>query len=348
MLNIFFFKIPERRGTMGSHKKIKRYRLRIVLIILLFIVSALSFNYAIEVIETQRDHQKTTLRERDFDEIWDFLLTWNSVTLQDSENLATIIENTIIEKYDLDELEKRLDSGDDEELVNTLNDVVSSYNFSSLIKNNRNSVIILEGSDRILVDHMVDLSNTDKTTPHNSFTDYEELSINPKSYITARRQILNQTSTNPIMLEVHDYGKVDDHMLIDSCTYENLKRVYMEEGILGLHNYQFLCPTYITKDGDIFGNSDTDHGNPINNHKFTVIVTFNIYDQLVKMRPEIGDNDYYDHLDFGFESIELAVYFASIVTFVVFFIIAVIYLRNYNDAIIEYLGEEALENIESE
>lgn len=333
---------------MGNHKKIKRYRLRIVLIILLFIVSALSFNYAIEVIETQRAHQETSLRERDFDEIWDFLLTWNNVTLQDSQNLATIIENTIIEEYDLNELEALVDSGNDKELVNTINDVVSSYNFSSLIKNNRNSVIILEGSDRILVDHMIDLSNTDKDFDHNSFTDYESLSINPESYKTARRQILNQTYTNPIMLEVHDYGKIDDHILIDSCTYENLKKVYMEEGILGLHNYQFLCPTYITKDGDIFGNSDTDHGNPTNNHKFTVIVTFNIYDQLVKMRPEIGDTEYYNHLDFGFDSIQLAVYFASIVTFVVFFIVAVIYLRNYNDAIIEYLGEEALEDIESE
>lgn len=41
--------------------------------------------------------------------------------------------------------------------------------------------------------------------------------------------------------------------MITEMTYEQLKSVYVKEGITGLRNYQFLVPIYITDTGDIFG-----------------------------------------------------------------------------------------------
>lgn len=333
---------------MKSKKKIKRYKHLVLLLVLLYIISIALFEYLINVVETQCTHQETSLRERDFDIIWDYLITCNKVGLQDSQNLARIVEETVTEKYDLDELETKLNNGDISEFISTLDKAVSGFNSSSLVKNNRNSVIILEGSDKILVDRMVDTSKVNTDTKHTKFSDYYDISMNQKAYVTARRQLLNQTSTVPIMLEVYDYGEVENHILVDSCSYDNLKKVYMAEGIMGLHNYQFLCPSYITKDGDIFGNTDLEQGNPKDNHKFTVICTFNLYDQLIQMRPEFGDNEYFEHLDFGFTSILAAVYLASIVTFIILLLVTILCLKNYNDAVIEYLGEKALLEFESD
>lgn len=333
---------------MATQKKIKRYRHRAITMFLLFVISAFVFEYAILEIQSQREHQQESLQERNFDVIWDFLMVCNKIGYQDSKKLAETMENTIKEEYDLDELEEKLNNGDSKEFVSTLNGIVSDFESSSLVKNNRNSVIILEGSDKILVDRMIDVSKIDTTKSHTKFSDYYDLSINPNLFTTAKRQVLNQTSTTPIMLEVHDYGQVKNHMLIESSSYENLKKVYMKEGVLGLHNYQFLCPSYITKDGDIFGNVDIDQGNPKENHKFTVICTFNLYDQLIQMRPDFGDSEYYDHLDFGFDRILSSVYLAAFVAFLVFFIIIVFYVKAYNDAVIEYLGERALEESESD
>lgn len=328
---------------MVAQRKYKSYKSRIFIIVLLFVISVLSFEYVINLIGNEEKQQEVALKERDFDVIWDFLQSCIEVGNSDAHKLAEDIESAIKNEYGLDNLETDLDSDNREEFLDLLEKVIDNYDSSSLVKNNRNSCIILEGYDTILVDKMVDLSKIDATQDHSNFSDYRDLSINKKLFDTSQRLLMNQTSTSPIMLEVHDYGEIENHILIDSCSYENLKKVYMSEGILGLHNYQFLVPVYITKNGDIFGNPDFKGGNVTNNHKFIVIVTFNLYDNVIKMRPDFEESKYYDNLDFGYNSILSAAYMSFSITCIVFFIVTLFYIKNYNDAIIEYLGEKALE-----
>lgn len=331
---------------MVAQKKYKSYKSRILIIILLFVISVLSFEYVIQMINTEKKHQEVALKERDFDVIWDFLSSCIAVGESDAQHLAEDLETTIKEEYGLDRLEDDLNNGNREEFINLLDKIVDEYDSSSLVENNRNSCIILEGFDNILVDRMVDLSKIDTSITHTKFSDYGDISINKKLFETANRLLMNRTSTSPIMLEVHDYGDIENHILVDSCSYDNLKKVYMNEGIMGLHNYQFLVPVYITETGDIFGNPDLREGNPVNNHKFIVIVTFNLYDNLINMRPDFEQSEYYDELEFGYDSILTAAYMSFSITCIVFFIVTLYYIKNYNDAIIEYLGEKELEKEE--
>lgn len=333
---------------MVAQKKYKSYKSRILIIILLFVISVLSFEYVIKMIETEKTHQEVALKERDFDVIWDFLNSCIAVGESDAQHLAEDIETAIKEEYGLDKLEADLNNNDREAFLDLLDKVVEDYDSSSLVENNRNSCIILEGFDNILVDRMVDISKVDLSEDHSKFSDYRDLSINPKLFDTAKRLIMNRTSTSPIMMEVHDYGEVENHILVDSCSYDNLKKVYMSEGVMGLHNYQFLVPAYITENGDIFGNPDLREGNAVNNHKFVVIVTFNLYDNLIKMRPDFEQSEYYDELEFGYDTILTAAYMSFCITCIVFFIVTLFYIKNYNDAIIEYLGEQVLEDRERE
>lgn len=331
---------------MAAQKKYKSYKSRILIIILLFVISVISFEYVIQQIQTERIHQEVALKERDFDVIWDFLNSCISVGESDAQHLAEDLEIAVKEEYGIDRLKNDLNAGEKSDFIDLIDHIVDNYDSSSLVENNRNSCIILEGYDTILVDRMVDLSKIDSNIQHTKFSDYGDISINKKLFETSQRLLMNKTLTSPIMLEIHDYANIENHILVDSCSYDNLKKVYMTEGLLGLHNYQFLIPVYITRTGDIFGNPDFREGNPVSNHKFIVIVTFNLYDNLINMRPDFEQSAYYDELDFGYDSILTAAYMSFIITCIVFLIVTLFYIKNYNDAIIEYLGERVLDDNE--
>lgn len=328
----------------AEKKKYKSYKYRILIIGLLFVISILSYEYLIKQIKTEVVHQENSLKDRDFDIIWDFLNSCIAVSNTDAQELAKKIETNIKDQFNLTDLEKDLDEGNREELVDLVDNTIDSFVTSSPVKNNRNSCIVLESYDTIISDRMVDLSKVDTSKRHTTFSDYEETAYNKKLFATAERQLKNHTSTTPIAVEIYDYEENPKHILINSCTYEKLRNVYKIEGINGLRNYQFLVPAYITRDGDIFGNLDLKEGNPNDNaHKFVVIITFNLYDQLIQMRPDIDDEAYYEQTAYAYESILSTVYLVASVTCIVFFIICIFYAKGYNDAIVDYLGRKALE-----
>lgn len=330
---------------MGAEKKkYKSYKYRLLIIGLLFVISILSYEYLIKQIKTEVTHQESNLRDRDFDVIWDFLNSCISVSNTDAQELAKKIETNIKNQFNLTDLEKDLDEGNREELVDLVDNTIDEFVTSSPVKNNRNSCIVLESYDKIIADRMVDLSKVDGSKRHTTFSDYKDIAYNKKLFATAERQLKNHTSTTPIAVEIYDYEENPMHILIDSCTYEKLRNVYRKEGVNGLRNYQFLVPAYITRDGDIFGNLDLKEGNPNDNsHKFVVIITFNLYDQLIQMRPNFEQSSYYEEFTYAYNNILAAVYLTACITCIVFFIVCIFYAKGYNDAIIEYLGQKSLE-----
>lgn len=329
---------------MADKKVYKSYKYKILVIMLLFAISILTFEYAIKQVKSEEQKQITALKDRDFDVIWDYLNSCIDVAESDAQNLAINIESSIKSKFDLDKLEDDLNNGHREELVDLIDNCIDDYQLSSTVKNNRNSCIVLEGYDRIIADRTIDLSRVDKKFHHTNFSDYEKIAYNVPLLLTAERQIKNHTATTPIAIEIYNYiENPDTHTKINACTYENLKKVYETEGIEGLRNYQFLAPAYITRNGDIFGNLDLKEGNQNDNHKFIVLVTFNLYDQIIKMRPDFEQNSYYKNINMGYDNILAAIYMAAVITCIVFLIISVFYVKSYNDAIIEYLGQKSFE-----
>jgi hypothetical protein len=60
-----------------------------------------------------------------------------------------------------------------------------------------------------------------------------------------------------------------------------LKNLYNRNGYNAFKNYNVLVPSYITKDGDIFGVPDVnDHGIKNDNNKIIIVQEFNIYDSI--------------------------------------------------------------------
>lgn len=328
---------------MVAKKTYKSYKYKIFVIALLFAISVLTYEYVINQVKAEEEKQITALKDRDFDVIWDYLNSCVDVAELDAQNLATSIESHIKENFDLDKLESDLNKGDRSALVDLVDNCIDEYQLSSTVKNNRNSCIVLEGYDRIIADRTLDLSRVDKNFHHMKFSDYEKIAYNVPLLLTAERQIKNHTTTNPIAIEIYNYIDNPDHEKINSCTYDKLKKVYEKEGVEGLRNYQFLAPAYITRNGDIFGNLDLKEGNQNDNHKFIVLVTFNLYDQLIQMRPDFEQNSFYKNIAIGYDNILTAIYMSAVITCIVFLIISIFYVKSYNDAIIEYLGQKSFE-----
>lgn len=69
------------------------------------------------------------------------------------------------------------------------------------------------------------------------------------------------------------------HRLITTSSLEELKKVYMKEGLVGLSGYIMLNPYYIADTGDIFNVPDFDiNGLRSKNHKLIVMSYISIYD----------------------------------------------------------------------
>lgn len=82
-----------------------------------------------------------------------------------------------------------------------------------------------------------------------------------------------------------EYLPSDDpnHMMINTMSLDELKKVFDSEGINGLKTYEFLSISYMTSKGDIFGVPDVGSGGIKNvNDKVIVSQGFNLYDQLMK------------------------------------------------------------------
>ena len=328
---------------MAATKTYKSYKYKIFVIMLLFIISILTYEHVIRQVKSEEEKQVKELKDRDFDVIWDYLNSCVDVAELDAQNLATNIESNIRDNFDLNKLEKDLNNGDRKALVDLIDNCINEYQLSSTVENNRNSCIVLEGYDRIIADRTLDLSKIDKKFHHVNFSDYKKIAFNLPLLQTAERQIKNHTSTTPIGIEIYNYIDNPKHAKINSCSYDKLKKVYETEGVEGLRNYQFLAPAYITRNGDIFGNLDLKEGNQNDNHKFIILVSFNLYDQLIQMRPDFEQNSFYKNSASCYDNILATIYMSAVITCIVFLIISIFYVKSYNDSIIEYLGQRSFE-----
>ena len=73
------------------------------------------------------------------------------------------------------------------------------------------------------------------------------------------------------------------HMAITSASWENLEKVYKQEGMAGLEGYEILAASYVRNDSDILGKPDVNNmGIRQENYKLIVVQGFNISDALVK------------------------------------------------------------------
>ena len=86
-----------------------------------------------------------------------------------------------------------------------------------------------------------------------------------------------------------DYSKI---------TSDNIAEYYNKYGADIFKDVDMLVPTYITNNGDIFGQNDTDQGIRYDNYKLIVIQRINLYEQIKHNYPNLITNIYYVLLQF--------------------------------------------------
>ena len=321
-------------------KKIKRSKIdRLISIILLtlasFIIILTVCDNAILSIKNSRAAAIEDVKKRDFDTVWMSILNYMEDAEKQTSSVATNIENDIRANFDLKDLQTKLDNGDveaREKLSEIFRENIDGV-YIGEVNNNRNSIIILEGYDSIVEDLFVDPESREEgavienpSSP--TLSQYQNTTYNKELFTSAVRKIRTHTD-KIIAIEPYNYIK-GEHEKIHEMNYHNLERVYINEGVQGLRNYQFLVPVYITDSGDIFGQKDIENGVPQENHKFIVIQTFNIYDQIMFNSPEFGDDDYIGRINARYDRILNSLYIIGIIICTLIVFIIVYFFSLYN------------------
>ena len=104
---------------------------------------------------------------------------------------------------------------------------------------------------------------------------------NKKLALSAINKILNKETEDIIVWEFLKSVN-ENHKLISTGTFKELKEIFLSEGLESLKTYEVLVPSYLTQNGDIFGVEDVDNtGNRNSNKKIIGVSTFNIYDAIM-------------------------------------------------------------------
>ena len=281
---------------MSSENKSKKNPIRkmaifIASILLIFGAAILLYSAVLSSVKNAKQSAMDQAKDTKFDLIWTQLQLSLEESYANAEIIAEHIERDIKTEFDLTDLKDALDTNDADAYQRLSKLVAKNIERISLndIDNHRNSVMVMTGDGIILEDYTIDLST--KIPAGDNFNKYLDTSYNKELFLDALRK-LKIHSEYIIAIENIDYTGNDDHIKVSDVNRNTLKQVFDAEGLAGLQNYEFMTPVYITDTGDIFGTKDIVGGIPQENHKFVIVQTFNLYDQIIRNDHEYADNDY--------------------------------------------------------
>lgn len=302
---------------MSSENKSKKNPIRkmaifITSILLIFGAAILLYSAVLSSVKNAKQSAMDQAKDTKFDLIWTQLQLSLEESYANAEIVAEHIERDIKTEFDLTDLKDALDTNDADAYQRLSKLVAKNIERISLnnIDNHRNSVMVMTGDGIILEDYTIDLST--KIPAGENFNKYLDTSYNKELFSDALRK-LKIHSEYIIAIENIDYIKNDDHIKISDVNRDTLKQVFDAEGLAGLQNYEFMTPVYITDTGDIFGTKDIIGGMPQENHKFIVIQTFNLYDQIIRNDHEYADNDYEGAITERYDDVLVMLYIFGII-----------------------------------
>lgn len=252
-------------------------------VMIIMMAGLVLYMYSVERIKNSEEQSVLDYRNIMFDRIYSELDLLQHQAKESVINLASDIEEDLRE-LDLDKVHTDLDNGVmNTDMYKVIRDGINGKSLNG-INNYKNSVIVMS-QDGIFEDFnyeraSVQFRSWDDEINHAWNKYLEEEAIN-KLLIHSRGLIATE--------KINHLGKA--HIKITELTEDNLREVYLKEGIAGLQNYQFKVAAYITESGDIFGNEDIVSGVKQKTHKLIIIQEFNLYDQLQLLSPDIFEVD---------------------------------------------------------
>lgn len=302
---------------MSSENKSKKNPIRkmaifIASILLIFGAAILLYSAVLSSVKNAKQSAMDQAKDTKFDLIWTQLQLSLEESYANAEIIAEHIERDIKTEFDLTDLKDALDTNDADAYRRLSKLVAKNIERISLndIDNHRNSVMVMTGDGIILEDYTIDLST--KIPAGDNFNKYLDTSYNKELFLDALRK-LKIHSEYIIAIENIDYTGNDDHIKVSDVNRNTLKQVFDAEGLAGLQNYEFMTPVYITDTGDIFGTKDIVGGIPQENHKFVIVQTFNLYDQIIRNDHEYADNNYEDSIIERYDDVLVMLYIFGII-----------------------------------
>lgn len=302
---------------MSSENKSKKNPIRkmaifIASILLIFGAAILLYSAVLSSVKNAKQSAMDQAKDTKFDLIWTQLQLSLEESYANAAIVAEHIERDIKTEFDLTDLKDALDTNDADAYQRLSKLVAKNIERISLndIDNHRNSVMVMTGDGIILEDYTIDLST--KIPAGDNFNKYLDTSYNKELFLDALRK-LKIHSEYIIAIENIDCTGNDDHIKVSDVNRNTLKQVFDAEGLAGLQNYEFMTPVYITDTGDIFGTKDIIGGIPQENHKFVIVQTFNLYDQIIRNDHEYADNDYEDSIIERYDDVLVMLYIFGII-----------------------------------
>ena len=327
------------KKTMTDEERSRKKKinfLKITSLAVAIITVGLVFIYmqTLDNIKSTKEETIDILKEERFEQIYAYATNLRALAAVQSSEVAIAIESDIREQMDMDQLKADLDANrTNEQLQQILHDnAYDKYLYG--VKNRRNSIFITSRSG------IIEDCNYDRAGNSVSFRDwtYEvDHCYNNDLEQDAIDKLLNHSSDLIITEHVNYLGKSDSnydtHQKIKSPSKEALKKVYMEEGILGLRNYQFLTPAYITETGDIFGQPEISHGIKNETHTFIIVQEFNLYDQIKENHPEMMDTSTLEEVEIRSANILTIMHIIGIGYAVILVALLFLFSAKYNNYI---------------
>lgn len=258
---------------------------KVVTIVMLIMASALMvFVYLVTTIRESKDDAIAAQNNAEFEKIYSEMQLLRSQSYDNCKSVTKDIEKDL-RKLDLDILKDNMDNGI---ITDEVYEIIEKHarNVSlNGIDNYKNGITVMTQAG-VLEDFNYERANGKEVR---SWENEIEMAWNKDLEKDAINKILIHASKRIIAMEKNYMGK--DHMMIPEMTKENLKKVFLAEGIEGLRNYQFKVACYITETGDIFGQEDIVHGIKQDTHKLIIVQEFNLYDQLQQADSDVFDRD---------------------------------------------------------
>ena len=276
--------------TDDEERKTRRCKITAKIICVLMILTmglCIIYSMTIQGVKREQDMAVEQLKEEQFAQIENYLKILGEDARGEVKEVSNNIEKDINTKVDLDKLKSDMDNNVmSKELHEILIENIEGKCLHG-INNYRNGIIVAT-EDCILEDGSYDRSSTEpRSWDHDIKNSY-----NP-DLKDAYYKIINHHTDDLIVIEpVNLMDDDSNHTKVSKMDMNILKDIFMNEGIEGLRNYQFFAPSYITENGDVFGQEDIIQGQRNDTHKIIVIQEFNLYDQIQKEYPEmINFND---------------------------------------------------------
>lgn len=243
---------------------------------LLVINIAIVYNQ-LQKAETRKNQMIQTLYENEWEE---FLLPVINENIHKSkiqaQYISDNIEKELLEAYEgnLSELKYDIDNHKtDTKFANILNNNLKDKYIN--VENDNNDLFVAN-SDKIFIDKSL---NCSKNGQSRTWEIEKDMHYNKYLFTDALDKIINE-SDKLIAWEFLE-SRNKNHQMIKYASFNNLKNVFMQEGIEGLKTYEFLNPAYINTKEDMFGTDIVDNtGNKTNNYQLVVIQGFNLVDRL--------------------------------------------------------------------